>query len=365
MPVNKSMCSNIINHLDIQSHRFDPAPIKRQMVSLKKAAFHHQRGVSLFIVLIILLLSLIVVLGGLQVANLNESIVGNESDAQRAYGAAEALLDAAQRDIRRNGRDCNAPALGQTGTNSSLRAGTPAAAIACTLRYPRDTVDYMQMLTRNDIIGGIGKCSMNATYGGVCIANGPTDGKFRIDKVNNGQTTGAEQFNNGISYNNNFINIDEIIVVTDPIVELLGACGLTIIDLVNSKFSIGWTIGNTNAAISGIHRAFAYAADNIVTRQHLHIIDCIARITQGTGDGCGRGTCPEAGIGAGLAQGWRIAVAPVAAYVALRGIQQCLRRAIGALGVAFVADDRFIEIGDLQPAQYNDERQQQNNQYYE
>jgi type IV pilus assembly protein PilX len=76
-------------------------------VQAKSDKYHnprHQRGVSLFIVMVILLLSLLVVLGALNMTNLNEAIVGNQSDAQRAYGAAEALLDAARLDIRLNGR---------------------------------------------------------------------------------------------------------------------------------------------------------------------------------------------------------------------------------------------------------------------
>jgi len=145
----------------------------------------HQRGVSLFIVLVIMLLSLIVVLGGLAAANLNESIVGNQSDSQRAFGAAEALLDAAQRDIRTNGRECKAAALGESATNG------------CTLRYPRDMDDYMEMVMNSNIVGGVSNCSTNATYAGVCISGDPTNTQFNTSKVN---LSGTGVWTNGATY---------------------------------------------------------------------------------------------------------------------------------------------------------------------
>jgi len=145
-----------------------------------------QRGVSLFVVLVIMLLSLIVALGGLMVANLNESIVGNQSDSQRAFGAAEALLDAAQRDIRTNGRECNAAALGESGTDG------------CTLRYPRDMADYVEMVMDSNIVGGISNCSTNATYAGVCISGDPTNTQFNTSKVNLNNDTAP--WKNGANY---------------------------------------------------------------------------------------------------------------------------------------------------------------------
>jgi type IV pilus assembly protein PilX len=59
-----------------------------------------QRGISLFTVLIMLLLSLTAVLGAFRVANLNEALLGNTSDYARAQAAAEALVRDAEMDIR-------------------------------------------------------------------------------------------------------------------------------------------------------------------------------------------------------------------------------------------------------------------------
>jgi len=59
-----------------------------------------QRGFSLFVVLIMLLLSALLVIGGAGVANLLESASGNQREYQRAFEAAEAALQDAERDIR-------------------------------------------------------------------------------------------------------------------------------------------------------------------------------------------------------------------------------------------------------------------------
>jgi len=151
-----------------------PTPMRK---SIKKITWHAQRGVSLFIVLVILLLSLIVVLGGLAVSNLNEALVGNQSDAQRAYGAAQALLEAAQRDIRLNGRYCEA-ALGQEGINSQVE-GAP---VKCTLRYPSDSRrnDYSDLA----ILIGLNNCG-TGKYAGVCISGNPTNPQFQTSQFTN------------------------------------------------------------------------------------------------------------------------------------------------------------------------------------
>lgn len=59
-----------------------------------------QRGISLIVVMVMLLLSTILVLSSTRTNWLNESLVGNESDYQRAYTAAEALIGDAETDIR-------------------------------------------------------------------------------------------------------------------------------------------------------------------------------------------------------------------------------------------------------------------------
>lgn len=58
-----------------------------------------QQGVSLITVLVMMMLSLLLVLGGSRVGLLNERLSGNSTDYQRAYEAAEALLADARLDV--------------------------------------------------------------------------------------------------------------------------------------------------------------------------------------------------------------------------------------------------------------------------
>lgn len=59
-----------------------------------------QRGVSLVIVLVMMLLSTLLVLGSSRVAHLSEFMAGNDTDAQRALEAAQMLLRDAELDIQ-------------------------------------------------------------------------------------------------------------------------------------------------------------------------------------------------------------------------------------------------------------------------
>lgn len=59
-----------------------------------------QRGVSLILVLIVLLLTLTALLAAFRVSIVNEALVGNSSDYSRAQAAAEALIRDAEIDIR-------------------------------------------------------------------------------------------------------------------------------------------------------------------------------------------------------------------------------------------------------------------------
>lgn len=72
-----------------------------------------QKGISLFVVLIMLILGLVSVLSALRVGILNEAFVGNDADAQRTFAAAEAMMRDAIIDVKGvkdDGSDCNAGA---------------------------------------------------------------------------------------------------------------------------------------------------------------------------------------------------------------------------------------------------------------
>lgn len=77
------------------------------------ASLRRERGVSLIVVMVMLLLGTIIVLGSTRVGWLNEKLVGNQSDYQRTFAAAEAALRDAERDIKglnEDGTVCNTSA---------------------------------------------------------------------------------------------------------------------------------------------------------------------------------------------------------------------------------------------------------------
>ena len=69
-----------------------------------------QRGVALFVVLVFVMLSMLLALWASRTSLFNELVVGNDADYQRAFEAAQALLQDAELDIRRelpDGTACN------------------------------------------------------------------------------------------------------------------------------------------------------------------------------------------------------------------------------------------------------------------
>lgn len=64
------------------------------------ASAHRQRGVALFVVLVFVMLSMLLALWASRTSLFNEMVVGNDADYQRAFEAAQALLQDAELDIR-------------------------------------------------------------------------------------------------------------------------------------------------------------------------------------------------------------------------------------------------------------------------
>ena len=60
----------------------------------------HQQGISLYIVIVIVLLSTLLALWSSRTSIFNEMIVGNDADYQRAYEAAQATMQDAKTDIQ-------------------------------------------------------------------------------------------------------------------------------------------------------------------------------------------------------------------------------------------------------------------------
>jgi len=80
-----------------------------------------QRGISLIVVMVMLLLGSLVMLSSTRLGTLHEALVGSESDTQRAFAAAEALLRDAELDIlgkRVDGQPCNTDPTAAVGCRS-------------------------------------------------------------------------------------------------------------------------------------------------------------------------------------------------------------------------------------------------------
>lgn len=79
-----------------------------------------QRGVALFVVIVFVLLSMLLALWASRTSLFNEMVVGNDADYQRAFEAAQALLQDAELDIRGENADGSAC----TGSGDVCRTGT-------------------------------------------------------------------------------------------------------------------------------------------------------------------------------------------------------------------------------------------------
>ena len=85
---------------------------------------HHlrqrQRGVALFVVIVLVMLSMLLALWASRTSLFNELLVGNDADYQRAFDAAQALLQDAELDIRGK----NADGSGCSGSGDVCRTST-------------------------------------------------------------------------------------------------------------------------------------------------------------------------------------------------------------------------------------------------
>lgn len=70
------------------------------LASLAKPRPQRQQGVALFVVIVFVLLSMLLALWASRTSLFNEMVVGNDADYQRAFEAAQALLQDAELDIR-------------------------------------------------------------------------------------------------------------------------------------------------------------------------------------------------------------------------------------------------------------------------
>lgn len=99
-----------------------------------------QKGVALFVVIVFVMLSMLLALWASRTSLFNEMVVGNDADYQRAFEAAQALLQDAELDIRGEYADGN-PCIANC--RNQLPPNTPE-------KIPLDTQDVTPLLAHLD-----------------------------------------------------------------------------------------------------------------------------------------------------------------------------------------------------------------------
>ena len=79
-----------------------PIPIRNYRPSGRR---QRQRGVALFVVLVLVMLAMLLALWASRSAFFNQLVVGNDADYQRAFAAAQAMLQDAEFDVLRQKPD--------------------------------------------------------------------------------------------------------------------------------------------------------------------------------------------------------------------------------------------------------------------
>ena len=130
-----------------------------------------QRGVALFVVIVFVMLSMLLALWASRTSLFNEMLVGNDADYQRAFEAAQALLQDAELDIR-----------GENADGSVCTAANCRDKIGAAPKIPLETQDITPLLATLDTTAT--KCS----YGLCTKRTGRQD--FWNKKDGNGLLTG-------------------------------------------------------------------------------------------------------------------------------------------------------------------------------
>lgn len=99
---------------------------KQSLYSARLRRVHRQNGVALIVVIVFVMLSMLLALWASRTSMFNELVLGNDADYQRAFEAAQALIQDAELDIRgekADGTDCRIP------TPTACRGGQAVAQI--------------------------------------------------------------------------------------------------------------------------------------------------------------------------------------------------------------------------------------------
>ena len=107
-----------------------------------------QRGVALFVVIVFVMLSMLLALWASRTSLFNEMLVGNDADYQRAFEAAQALLQDAELDIR-----------GENADGSVCTAANCREKIAAAPKIPLEAQEVTPLLAELDTKTATAKCS--------------------------------------------------------------------------------------------------------------------------------------------------------------------------------------------------------------
>lgn len=119
-----------------------------------------QRGVALFIVLVMVLLGMLLALWASRSALFNQMVVGNDADYQRAFAAAQAMLQDAELDILRESPD---------GSICTKDASVPQRCRASSTLYPPQGAEEITPLLAQLSGAGDAQCRH-----GLCTKRGTT-----------------------------------------------------------------------------------------------------------------------------------------------------------------------------------------------
>lgn len=128
------------------------------MLHIHNKSLHHQRGISLFVVIVLVMLSMLLALWGARTSLFSEMIVGNDADYQRAFEAAQALIQDAEFDIRTEQSD-GTPCI------PSGQVCRPPGAIVW---IPAELKDLGEIISNLDASPGLGG-STNKCINGLCL----------------------------------------------------------------------------------------------------------------------------------------------------------------------------------------------------
>lgn len=116
-----------------------------------------ERGVSLFVVIVFIMMSMLLALWGARTSLFNEIVIGNDADYQRAFEAAQALVQDAEFDIRGERPD---------GSSCAPVAGKPDVCrpVGAAVWFPTEDKELGDLVSTLD-----GKTTSKFCFKGICL----------------------------------------------------------------------------------------------------------------------------------------------------------------------------------------------------